>query len=57
MQTWRSNNAANLYHRVGFEFVADAPDDEFRPSISSNNADGLVVDRRLYMAYPKFLLS
>lgn len=57
LQTWRSNEAANLYYRVGFEFVADAPEDEFRPSLASTNPDGMVIDRRLFMAYSKFLLS
>jgi hypothetical protein len=56
LETWRSNHAANLYVLVGFLAVAEAPEDEYRPTLQPDSNDGKVLDRRLYMGYPTELL-
>ncbi len=56
LETWRSNRAAGIYPRVGFILLAEAPDDELRPTLKPGTPDGKVMDRRLYMGYPSELL-
>lgn len=57
LETWRSNHAANLYPKVGFVAIAEAPEDELRPTLEPSAVDGKVLDRRLYMGYPTELLA
>ena len=57
LETWKSNHAAGMYPKVGFEQQAEAQDDELRPTLQSNAIDGKVLDRRLYMGYPSELLA
>jgi hypothetical protein len=57
LETWKSNRAAGMYPGVGFELVAEAPEDELRPSLRPHAVDGKVLDRRLYMGYPGELLE
>lgn len=56
LETWRSNHAARLYPKVGFVALAEAADDELRPTLSPHAIFGEVLDRRLYMGYPTELL-
>lgn len=56
LETWKSNPAASLYPKVGFELIGEAADDELRPTLSPDVANGKVLDRRLYMGYPPELL-
>lgn len=57
LETWRSNYAADMYRRVGFVLLAEAADDELRPTLKPGTPDGKVMDRRLYMGYPNELLA
>lgn len=57
LETWSSNHAASLYPKVGFEPIAEATEDELRPTLSSDATNGKVLDRRLYMGYPADLLA
>lgn len=56
LETWKSNHAASMYLKVGFEPMAEAPEDELRPTLQPDAEDGKVLDRRLYMGYPSDLL-
>lgn len=56
LETWRSNNAAGLYLKVGFIAISEASQDELRPTLNPDAVDGKVLDRRLYMGYPNELL-
>jgi hypothetical protein len=56
LETWQSNHAASLYPKVGFVALAEAPEDEPRPTLKADAIDGKVLDRRLYMGYPAELL-
>lgn len=57
LETWKSNHAASLYPKVGFVALAEAPEDELRPTLNPDATDGKVLDRRLYMGYPRELLA
>lgn len=57
LETWKSNRAARLYPRLGFELIAEAAEDELRPTLSPDVVGGEVLDRRLYMGYPSELLA
>ena len=57
LETWRSNHAASLYPKVGFVALAEAPQDEFRPTLQLDAVDAKILDRRLYMGYPGDLLA
>lgn len=57
LETWKSNHAANLYPKVGFVALAEAPEDELRPTLQPDATDGKVLDRRLYLGYPGELLA
>jgi hypothetical protein len=57
LETWRSNSAAGIYPSVGFALLAQAPEDELRPTLSHDAVDGKVLDRRLYMGYSGDLLN
>jgi hypothetical protein len=57
LETWRSNHAASLYPKIGFIAIAEAAEDEPRPTLSPDAVDGKVLDRRLYMGYPSELLA
>ena len=57
LETWKSNRAAAMYPKVGFIALAEAPEDELRPTLQAGAADGKVLDRRLYMGYPSELLT
>ncbi|HUS26120.1 MAG TPA: hypothetical protein VMY99_02110 [Nevskiaceae bacterium] len=57
LETWRSNHAAGMYPKVGFKPLAEAPNDELRPTLQPDATDGKVLDRRLYMGYPSDLLA
>jgi ribosomal protein S18 acetylase RimI-like enzyme len=51
LETWQSNGGAvHVYHKIGFQDVAQVEDD--RPTISGQS----VKDTRLYMALPNELL-
>ena len=52
LETWKSNHAAGMYPKVGFVPIAEAPEDEPRPTLQPDAIDGKVLDRRLYMGYP-----
>jgi hypothetical protein len=57
LETWRSNHAAGMYPAVGFIALAEAPEDELRPTLQPDATDGKLLDRRLYMGYPTELLA
>jgi len=57
LETWRSNHAAGMYPKVGFVALAEAHEDELRPTLDPSATDGKVWDRRLYMGYPSELLA
>ncbi len=57
LETWRSNRAAEMYPKVGFVALAEAPEDELRPTLQPGAIGGKVLDRRLYMGYPSELLA
>lgn len=57
LETWRSNHAAGMYNKVGFVLLAEAREDELRPTLQPDAVDGKVLDRRLYMGYPSELLT
>lgn len=57
LETWRSNLAARMYPKVGFVPLAEAPEDELRPTLQPDAIGGKVLDRRLYMGYPSELLA
>ena len=57
LETWRSNNAAGMYPKIGFVALTQAPEDELRPSLQPGAIDGKVLGRRLYMCYPTELLT
>jgi hypothetical protein len=57
LETWKSNPAADMYLKVGFLFIAEAKEDEPRRTLNSDANDGSVLDRRLYMGYPRELLA
>lgn len=56
LETWKSNPAASLYPKVGFVALAEAPEDELRPTLEPDAVDGKILDRRLYMGYASNLL-
>ena len=55
LETWKSNHAAGLYPKVGFELKAQK--DDARPSLDPNAINGKVNDTRLFMAYPNDLFE
>ena len=57
LETWRSNKAASIYDKVGFVAIAEAPEDELRPTLQTNATNGKILDRRLYMGYTSELLT
>ncbi len=57
LETWKSNHAAGMYLKVGFVLVAEAAEEEQRPTLDPDAVDGKVRDRRLYMGYPGTLLG
>lgn len=57
LETWRSNHAVSMYLKVGFVAIAEAPEDELRPTLDPEAVEGKVMDRRLYMGYPGKLLG
>lgn len=57
LETWKSNLAAGIYPEVGFVPIAEAQEDELRPTLEPDAVDGKVLDRRLYMGYPSELLA
>ena len=56
LETWKSNHAAAMYPEVGFVQIAEAEEEELRPTLDANASDGKVLDRRLFMGYPSELI-
>lgn len=57
LETWKSNKAAGMYQDVGFIALAEALEEELRPTLQADAVDGMVLDRRVFMGYQGHLLD